>query len=99
MSCVVFYFSSRRRHTRCSLVTGVHTCALPIYIVPFFFVRNPALILKGSPVEVISVIVSAALGVALIGSSLQGYLLGAGRLDGSPLRLLARLMQIGRAHV
>src|SRR3546814_6941938 len=29
--CVDFFFSSRRRHTRCALVTGVHTCALPIY--------------------------------------------------------------------
>src|SRR3546814_15210275 len=26
----VFVFSSRRRHTRCALVTGVQTCALPI---------------------------------------------------------------------
>src|SRR3546814_20443374 len=26
----VFGFSSRRRHTRCALVTGVQTCALPI---------------------------------------------------------------------
>src|SRR3546814_6013337 len=26
-----FVFSSRRRHTRCALVTGVQTCALPIY--------------------------------------------------------------------
>src|SRR3546814_8581617 len=26
----VFLFSSRRRHTRCALVTGVQTCALPI---------------------------------------------------------------------
>src|SRR3546814_2668091 len=29
--CVFFFFSSRRRHTRCALVTGVQTCALPIY--------------------------------------------------------------------
>src|SRR3546814_6821698 len=28
-----FFFSSRRRHTRCALVTGVQTCALPISIV------------------------------------------------------------------
>src|SRR3546814_13461625 len=28
----VFFFSSRRRHTRCALVTGVQTCALPIYL-------------------------------------------------------------------
>src|SRR3546814_9965894 len=35
MSCclclVGFFFSSRRRHTRCALVTGVQTCALPIF--------------------------------------------------------------------
>src|SRR3546814_9558493 len=28
--CVVVFLSSRRRHTRCALVTGVQTCALPI---------------------------------------------------------------------
>src|SRR3546814_2382418 len=27
-----FFFSSRRRHTRCALVTGVQTCALPIWV-------------------------------------------------------------------
>src|SRR3546814_13933262 len=27
---MLFFFSSRRRHTRCALVTGVQTCALPI---------------------------------------------------------------------
>src|SRR3546814_3534100 len=26
------FFSSRRRHTRCALVTGVQTCALPILV-------------------------------------------------------------------
>src|SRR3546814_7615120 len=39
LSCVFycfFFFSSRRRHTRCALVTGVQTCALPIFpIWPF----------------------------------------------------------------
>src|SRR3546814_17216314 len=44
-----FFFSSRRRHTRCALVTGVQTCALPICasahdhgfeIEPRFFVYN-----------------------------------------------------------
>src|SRR3546814_1819924 len=29
--CAFFFFSSRRRHTRCALVTGVQTCALPIW--------------------------------------------------------------------
>src|SRR5881409_2791299 len=28
---VFFFFSSRRRHTRCETVTGVQTCALPIF--------------------------------------------------------------------
>src|SRR3546814_7705364 len=31
--CSVFFFSSRRRQTRCALVTGVQTCALPIWTV------------------------------------------------------------------
>src|SRR3546814_1938555 len=30
--CRVVFFSSRRRHTRCALVTGVQTCALPILL-------------------------------------------------------------------
>src|SRR3546814_5587449 len=30
--CFIFFFSSRRRHTRCALVTGVQTCALPIWV-------------------------------------------------------------------
>src|SRR3546814_19855970 len=30
-SYLFFFFSSRRRHTRCALVTGVQTCALPIF--------------------------------------------------------------------
>src|SRR3546814_10322224 len=36
MCCVMccLFFSSRRRHTRCALVTGVQTCALPIFFDP-----------------------------------------------------------------
>src|SRR3546814_278103 len=34
MCNIQFFFSSRRRHTRCALVTGVQTCALPISAVP-----------------------------------------------------------------
>src|SRR3546814_9638000 len=33
VSVVVFFFSSRRRHTRGALVTGVQTCALPIFAI------------------------------------------------------------------
>src|SRR3546814_18974792 len=28
---IIFFFSSRGRHTKCALVTGVQTCALPIF--------------------------------------------------------------------
>src|SRR3546814_1190082 len=34
MHSFLFFFSSRRRHTRCALVTGVQTCALPISVLP-----------------------------------------------------------------
>src|SRR3546814_6563315 len=40
-----FFFSSRRRHTRCALVTGVQTCALPI----FGFVRHPSAVAPAHP--------------------------------------------------
>src|SRR3546814_64180 len=33
--CCFVFFSSRRRHTRCALVTGVQTCALPIFYIAF----------------------------------------------------------------
>src|SRR3546814_9201863 len=41
--CFSFFFvSSRRRHTRCALVTGVQTCALPIYpLSPDYEHANP----------------------------------------------------------
>jgi len=51
-----------------------------IYIIPFFFVLNPALILVGTWYEVTEVIVSALCGVVLIAASLQGYLIGVGSL-------------------
>src|SRR3546814_18972563 len=40
---LLFFFSSRRRHTRCALVTGVQTCALPIsgHIVSTFMETEP----------------------------------------------------------
>src|SRR3546814_15215842 len=35
-----FFFASRRRHTRCALVTGVQTCALPIFPNMFRLISN-----------------------------------------------------------
>src|SRR3546814_5538658 len=37
---VYCFFSSRRRHTRCALVTGVQTCALPIYVLAQKYFRK-----------------------------------------------------------
>src|SRR3546814_7336530 len=37
---VFVLFSSRRRHTRCALVTGVQTCALPIYRAPHVWLER-----------------------------------------------------------
>src|SRR3546814_10093672 len=46
-SSVGFYFSSRRRHTRCALVTGVQTCALPISYDRLELVKGPQTVLWG----------------------------------------------------
>ncbi len=51
-----------------------------IYFIPFLFVLNPALILQGSPTEVLVVFTQAVFGVWLIASALQGYLLVVGNL-------------------
>src|SRR3546814_14149463 len=49
-SHVVFFFSSRRRHTRCALVTGVQTCALPILSLQVSgAATSPALVLASTP--------------------------------------------------
>src|SRR3546814_10023092 len=43
------FFSSRRRHTRCALVTGVQTCALPIFLSEDFFEFFEQKILVAAP--------------------------------------------------
>src|SRR3546814_2713977 len=40
--CLFLFVSSRRRHTRCALVTGVQTCALPICFSDIAFVTGKA---------------------------------------------------------
>src|SRR3546814_282569 len=57
-SCGLFFFSSRRRHTRCALVTGVQTCALPIFTALarlrwlFVIARNSSFVYKGKAADV-----------------------------------------------
>jgi len=62
-----------------------------IYIAPFFFVLNPALIGQAPAWEVIVALSSALIGVAMISSSLQGYISLVGPLKGAasvPLRIM-----------
>src|SRR3546814_5590156 len=59
---VVFFFSSRRRHTRCAVVTGVQTCALPI---------SYAVDKMGSPPEVAAVILPFSSPFAMIARAAQ----------------------------
>src|SRR3546814_2463883 len=47
-----FFFSSRRRHTRCALVTGVQTCALPIYRRPVVQAIENVAIARGEVLEI-----------------------------------------------
>ncbi len=53
-----------------------------IYLIPFFFVLNPALILQGGLGEIALVFGAALVGVALIAAGTQGYLSGFGPLGG-----------------
>jgi len=63
-----------------------------MYFVPFFFVLNPALILRGHPWEICVVVGTAVLGIWLIASALEGYLVGLGTLRGGIAGAPARLL-------
>jgi TRAP transporter 4TM/12TM fusion protein len=65
-----------------------------MYFVPFFFVLNPALILRGEPLEIAVVLATAVIGIWLIGSALEGYLVGFGVLGGGPAAVFARLLLV-----
>jgi TRAP transporter 4TM/12TM fusion protein len=63
-----------------------------MYFVPFFFVLNPALILRGAPGEIAMVVVTAFIGILLIASAFEGYLVGFGPLGGGVAGWLSRLL-------
>jgi len=66
-----------------------------MYFVPFFFVLNPALILRGTPLEIAIVVGTAIVGILLIASALEGYLVGVGLLAGPVGRAARALIGAG----
>src|SRR3546814_16500040 len=77
-----FCFSSRRRHTRCALVTGVQTCALPI--------------LFGKPTVINNVISLASVPIILARGAAFYRDYGMGRSTGTlPFQLAGNLKQGG----
>jgi TRAP-type uncharacterized transport system fused permease subunit len=63
-----------------------------IYLAPFYFVLNPALIGAGSGYDVVLTLATALLGIWLFASALQGYVCFIGRLPGGALGLALRLL-------
>ncbi|MEB2319714.1 MAG: TRAP transporter fused permease subunit [Pseudomonadota bacterium] len=63
-----------------------------MYIVPFLFVLNPALIFNGSAYDITWAIITAFIGIYLAGCALEGYLGGVGDFRRSPIGWLARLV-------
>ena len=63
-----------------------------IYIVPFFFVLDPAYTLQAGFVDSALTILRAGIGVLLVCAGLQGYLLGVGRIEPGPTGTIARLL-------
>jgi len=51
------------------------------YIVPFFFVLDPSLIMSGTASEILWSFITAILGILLIGAALEGYLLWIGNIN------------------
>lgn len=64
------------------MATGLQAMRLGsvIYFIPFLFVLSPALVLQGSVIEILMSFLMAVSGIVLLASSMQGYLIGVGRL-------------------
>lgn len=68
-----------------------------IYLVPFCFVLNPALLLKGDAATVAASIVFAFVGLGLAASALQGHVMRLGPIPATPAGWLARLLMLAGA--
>jgi TRAP transporter 4TM/12TM fusion protein len=65
-----------------------------IYLVPFCFVLNPALLFKGDAFTVTVSITAAFIGIVPLAAALQGYVLGIGLIPHTAAGWLSRLMLI-----
>jgi TRAP-type uncharacterized transport system fused permease subunit len=63
-----------------------------IYVIPFFFVLNPALIGQGPMPAVIEAVMSAFLGVWLLAAGMQGYLAFVGSLGRGAVSIAMRIL-------
>ncbi|MBC7132029.1 MAG: TRAP transporter fused permease subunit [Roseovarius sp.] len=63
-----------------------------IYVLPFFFVLDPAFTLQSGLLDSVVTIARAGIGVLLICAALQGYLLRIGRIEPGPAGVLARIL-------
>jgi TRAP transporter 4TM/12TM fusion protein len=65
-----------------AMKTGFQAIRLGVilFLIPFFFVFQPAFVLHGTGFEILKVLVTGFVGVILIASGLEGYLLGMGKL-------------------
>src|SRR3546814_9790096 len=93
--CLLF-FSSRRRHTRCALVTGVQTCALPISLIAPLLTGWMAAHFTDTPLEQNYRLVFVTAGVGML-LSLLWFWFGRRQLKG--VGRPASGAEIGRAHV
>ncbi|MEX0590200.1 MAG: TRAP transporter fused permease subunit [Xanthobacteraceae bacterium] len=62
-----------------------------LYLVPFCFVLNPALLLRGDPATVVVSIAACAAGLIVFAAALQGYVIGVGRIPAHVGGWIARL--------
>src|SRR3546814_7534235 len=104
--CLSFFFSSRRRHTRCALVTGVQTCALPIFPLREVLALDRLIkialrmlgVLAGQPGRIVRTQVLDAL--HRLGVELHPVALAVGIDEAESVAAKAMLEpKIGRAHV
>ncbi len=65
-----------------------------IYLVPFCFVLNPALILRGEPMMVAISITAAFAGIVPLAAALQGYVLGIGLIPNNLAGWISRMLLI-----